>query len=395
MTDTHESPTVEPNVEIQQPRLRKTGGTIAFLLPGLAGGGAERSAIGLAAAVRDLGRNVELVVPSAEGPLKSVAVESLGEESIVDLGTQRIRRSIPALARYIRRRRPQVIVVAPDDTVVFAAVARWMAGRSKTRVISVICNTMSVKLGRLGFKGALLKPVLRSTLPRVDLVVCKSEGSAQDLVERIVPLRRLVVIPNQVDFDEIHRKAKMEVAHPWIDGGFPIILGVGRLEQAKDFSTLLRAFALVKDHVPAAKLIILGEGSERGALEALASKLGLAGDVDLPGFVGNPWAYMARSRVFVLSSIHEGLPRVVVEALGCGVPVVATDCPSGPREILKGGELGTLIPVGDPRVMSAAITTVLMSDVEGRGPGKLVDELSPARIASRYLEEIELLSGSA
>jgi glycosyltransferase involved in cell wall biosynthesis len=114
----------------------------------------------------------------------------------------------------------------------------------------------------------------------------------------------------------------------------------------------------VRQHQPA-RLIILGDGSERPALERLIEERGLQNFVRLPGFVVNPYAYMARAAVFVLSSIHEGLPNVLMEALACGTPVVSTDCPSGPRQILDGGRYGPLVPVGDPEALAEAILTTL------------------------------------
>jgi glycosyltransferase involved in cell wall biosynthesis len=147
--------------------------------------------------------------------------------------------------------------------------------------------------------------------------------------------------------------------HPWLAPGQPpVILGVGRLTRQKDFSTLIRAFAEVRRR-RVARLLILGEGEERTRLQALAAELGLGDDVALPGFRDNAMAYMAASRVFVLSSAWEGLPTVLIEALAAGARVVSTDCPSGPREILQEGRLGTLVPVGDPAALAGAMLDAL------------------------------------
>ena len=154
------------------------------------------------------------------------------------------------------------------------------------------------------------------------------------------------VVPNPVPHDDVAAMAAAPLDHPWFDEpGVPVILSAGRLVGQKDFSTLIRAFAQVVKSRPA-RLVILGEGRERGALAALARELGVAEGVDLPGFVANPFAWMARARVFAVSSIYEGLSMVLVEAMACGTPVVSTDCPHGPRELLEDGRWGRLVPVG-------------------------------------------------
>jgi glycosyltransferase involved in cell wall biosynthesis len=137
-----------------------------------------------------------------------------------------------------------------------------------------------------------------------------------------------------------------------------VLIAVGRLQIQKDYPTLLRAFAQVRQKRPV-RLLILGEGKERPMLEELIKTLGVEEDVSLPGFVMNPFAYMARASLFVLSSRWEGLPTVLIEAMCCGTPVVSTDCPSGPREILREGQYGQLVPVGEPTALARAIETTL------------------------------------
>jgi glycosyltransferase involved in cell wall biosynthesis len=157
----------------------------------------------------------------------------------------------------------------------------------------------------------------------------------------------------------LFEQAKQPVSHPWFEQNrLPVILAVGRLTKAKDYPTLFRAFSLVRQVRPA-KLLILGEGEERSNLERLAIELGIQNDVSMPGFVDNPFAFMAKASVFVLSSAWEGFGNVLVEALACGCPVVATDCRSGPREILDNGRYGRLVPVGDHEALAKAILETL------------------------------------
>jgi glycosyltransferase involved in cell wall biosynthesis len=175
-----------------------------------------------------------------------------------------------------------------------------------------------------------------------------------------IPRERITVIFNpSVVGTEVAEKARAPLDHPWFElGQPPVLVAVGRLQEQKDYPTMIRAFAQVRQARPV-RLLILGEGKERPVLEAQIEELGLQEDVSLPGFVTNPYAYLARASLFVLSSRWEGLPTVLIEALCCSTPVVSTDCPSGPREILQGGKYGRLVPVGDAEALARAITAAL------------------------------------
>jgi glycosyltransferase involved in cell wall biosynthesis len=190
-------------------------------------------------------------------------------------------------------------------------------------------------------------------------VVAVSRGAAEDLALSGVPRDLLKVIYNPVITPSLVAQARQEPAHPWLAPGQPpVIMGAGRLTRAKDFPTLIRAFAEIRQHREA-RLMILGEGEERAGLTQLARELGLADDVALPGFTENAMSHMARAAVFVLSSAWEGLPTVLIEALAAGARVVSTDCPSGPREILQEGRLGALVPVGDAHALAEAVLEAL------------------------------------
>ncbi|HEX6015774.1 MAG TPA: glycosyltransferase, partial [Geminicoccaceae bacterium] len=200
-----------------------------------------------------------------------------------------------------------------------------------------------------------------------DAVVAVSAGVADDLAATAgLPRRLVTVVHNPVVPSDVDRRAAEPVDDPWLEPGEPpVILGVGRLVPQKGFPTLLRAFAQVRQQRPA-RLVILGEAADRRAtvkrtaeLQKLAAELGIADSVALPGYAVNPFAWMARAGVFVLSSTHEGFGNVLPEALACGCPVVSTDCPSGPAEILENGRWGQLVPVGDDQAMARAILAVL------------------------------------
>ncbi len=202
---------------------------------------------------------------------------------------------------------------------------------------------------------------------------------------------RITVIYNpSVVKAEVWAKAQAPLDHPWFKPDQPpVLVAVGRLQMQKDYPTLIRAFAQVRQS-RRARLLILGEGKERLMLEALIKKLGLEQDVSLPGFVMNPYAYMARASLFVLSSRWEGLPTVLIEALCCGTPVVSMDCPSGPREILRGGKYGPLVPVGNADALARAIETTL----EGDTPRPPSESWQPYELDIVVNQYIRLLLGN-
>jgi glycosyltransferase involved in cell wall biosynthesis len=211
--------------------------------------------------------------------------------------------------------------------------------------------------------GASIIPWLLGCLHRwADAVVAVSEGVADDIVCTTgIPRDRVCVIHNPVITPALLPAASARPPHPWFEERTcPIVLGVGRLVPQKNFPLLIDAFAEIRRERDA-RLVILGEGPERAHLEALVQRHGLEESVALPGFVDNPYACMARASVFVLSSDFEGLPTVLIESLGVGTPVVATDCESGPREILRDGALGELVPVGNVQALARGIAQTLAS----------------------------------
>lgn len=334
-----------------------TSKKIALFLPDLSGGGAERAMVNLARGLADRGFEVDIVLTRKEGVYLSMVSSPI---RIVDLEAGRSVRSIRPLAGYLHRQRPAALLsIFVSDNVV-ALLARFLAS-VPTRIIVSEHSHASLKqtshetlLTRL---GCWLRPRVYRW---ADGIVAVSHGVADDLVHNIgVPPDRMHVINNPVVTPELYRQASEPIDHPWFAPGEPpVVLGVGRLMLAKDFPTLIRAFGGVRRQRPA-KLVILGEGEDRPMLERLRDDLGLHEDVDLPGFAANPYGFMARAAVFVLSSRREGSPMVLVEAMACGTPVVSTDCPSGPRETLVGGRLGRLVPVGDVDALEGAIIQAL------------------------------------
>jgi glycosyltransferase involved in cell wall biosynthesis len=252
---------------------------------------------------------------------------------------------------------------------------------------------MSVNLaGRGVFERWQQRTSIRRLYPLADCVLVPSAGVAQDLAQYTgLPRGHIQVLRSPIVTPELRRQALEPVSHPWLEegAGVPVVLGVGELGHRKDFETLVRAFALVRQRRPC-RLVILGRGRRRDALLDLARQLGLHEDVDLPGFHPNPYAFMARSRLFVLSSRWEGMPVVLIEALAAHTPVVSTDCPSGPQEILGAHPVGALVPVGDEAAMAAAIAEWLARSVPAAHFENAIAEYRVEASARAYLRALGL-----
>ena len=360
----------------------------ALFLRGLYGGGAERVLLTLAQGFVERGLKVDLVLARAEGPYLEQVHPKV---RIVDLQAQWMPSSLPKLVKYLRQAQPLNLLAALHYPCEIALWARQLAGGS-TRIIVSEHNTLSLEAARIPQLSVQLTPLAaRLFYPWADAIVAVSQGVATDL-SQIARLRadRLQVVYNPVITPELFSLAQEPVEHPWFQPGAPpVILGVGRLHPQKDFPTLIRAFDRVRQIRPA-RLIILGDGPERAKLTALIAELGLNDDVILPGFVQNPYAYMSKANVLVLSSLYEGLPTVLIEALAVGTPVVSTNCESGPAEILAQGKYGHLTPVGDSEAIAAAISSVLAGHypiVEPHWLEQFTLEIS----IQKYLDVLDLL----
>jgi glycosyltransferase involved in cell wall biosynthesis len=239
------------------------------------------------------------------------------------------------------------------------------------------------------WRWRFMAPLIGKVYPRAERIVTVSGGVADDLATCTgLPRATIGTIYNPILTTEIAEKAQVPISHTWLPPTtLPVILGVGRLVPQKDFPTLLKAFAHVHMKYPS-RLIILGEGRERAKLEALVSELGIAEDVSFPGFESNPYAFMARASVFVLSSAWEGLPNALIEALACGCPVVSTNCPSGPQEILDNGAFGPLVPVGDDWALAEAILHTLEHPPNPERLRSRAAEFDIQTIAEKYLQAL-------
>jgi glycosyltransferase involved in cell wall biosynthesis len=362
---------------------------IALFLPNLSGGGVERSVLTMAAGFRERGHRVDLLVAHARGAFAErvpdgvrvfelghrltlpgrlrvglAAPEALGATArplVLPLAPNEAVGALPGLVRYLRRERPDVLFSAKVTANLVALLARRHAGGASVVVVSER-GSFADKVARSPrWRWRYVAPAIRRLYPEADAIVAVSRGTAESFAQvtgRAWPDMR--VIYNPVVGPDLEAQARADPGHPWFgaDRGAPVVLGVGRLEARKGFDVLIRAVARVR-RSRAVRLVILGEGPDREALGELARAEGVAEAVDLAGWTSNPFAFMARADLFVLASDYEGLPGVLIQAMACGCPVVSTDCPDGPREILADGRYGALVPPRDPEAMAGAIAAAL------------------------------------
>jgi glycosyltransferase involved in cell wall biosynthesis len=358
---------------------------IAFFVPSLRGGGAERAMLDLARGFASRGVKVDLVLAQAEGPYIAMVPATI---RVVDLRAKRILASLWPLVKYLRSVRPRALLATHTHANLAALWAKRLA-RVSTRIVIRQATTGSHPIYRNGspFRFHFFHRLARYCYPWAEGIVAVSEGVAEDMCRHLgLKEDRIDVIYNAVFLDEIEKLAQQQVSHPWFQlPELPIILSAGRLSTEKDFPTLLRAFERVLRKRPA-RLVILGEGIERPSLSRLIRELGIDKSVDMPGFVGNPFAYMARSAVYVLSSISEGMPNALVQAALLGVPIVSTDCPSGPREIVREGGGGYLVQVGNDRELASAILKVLGGEGKALGRKNLLSVFSDGAVLKAYGE---------
>lgn len=303
-----------------------------------------------------LGLHVDLLHVYGHGP----AIDPLPDNvRRIELGSHHVTTSLWPLTRYLHRYRPRVLFSDKDRANRTALRAARLA-RVPTRCFVRLGTTVSVNLAA---RGPIEAWIERRSIKRyrdAAGVIVPSHGAAEDLARSSgLALDAIHVLPNPITSSRLDELARSPCPHPWLeDADVPVILGVGSLTPRKDYGTLIRAFAELRRE-RTCRLAILGDGKDRSQLETLARELGVDRDVLLPGFSDNPYAWISRASVFGHSSRWEGLGIVLVEALALGVPVVATDCPSGPAEVLDHGRHGRLVPVGDATAMARAMRATL------------------------------------
>lgn len=344
---------------------------IAVFVRWMRDGGAERTIANLVNGFAEVGLKVDLVLIRAEGDLLETLHPSI---RLIDLNTSAFTignrwqlstsfqslGSLFKLVKYLNTVQPTVLLSATHYINEISLIAKVLS-RANTRVFVSEHTHLSLEAQQVEQLSARMAPwAARILYPWAQAVITVSQGVAQDLINTVkLNPQKIRVIYNPAIFPDIHRQSEQEIHHPWfVKKDVPIILGAGRFVRQKDFATLIKAFAQVIAHYPA-RLVLLGDGRDRHALEALVEELNLGDSVWMPGFMINPYMYLKRADVFVLSSRWEGLSNILIEAIALGAPVVATDCPSGPAEILQQGKYGILAPVGDVDGLATGILKML------------------------------------
>jgi glycosyltransferase involved in cell wall biosynthesis len=364
------------------------------LLPDLNGGGAERMMIYLTRGL-DRGRyDITLALGLRRGPYLPLVPADI---RLVELGHSRGATSITSVARLMREGRYDLCFSMVSMNLT-AVLARALA-RSDVRLVLGARNHYSRSMPAEAASSRLKMGAIRLLYPRSDLVIGVSKGVTDDLVQHFgLSPAKVRPIHNPIDIDRVRSQAAQPLGDPWLSPAaeIPVLVAVGKLQPAKGYPDLIDAFRIVRSARPA-RLVILGQGPDQAALEARIRSYGLEADVRFAGFDANPYRWLARSTAFVHAAHWEGFPNVLVEAMACGVPVVSTDCPSGPAEIITNGRDGFLVPVGDP-ASHAARTLELLGDDALRArvvaaASERVQDFAVDRVLRRYAETFEEVIG--
>jgi glycosyltransferase involved in cell wall biosynthesis len=319
---------------------------VLFFRPQLGDGGADRVTITI---LRHLDRarfQATLVLVHARGELMS---EVPSDIPVIDLAARRLALAARPLARVIAEHRPDVVVCTAGGANVIAVAAHRLA-RSSARLVLSERNAVRRDVGRI--RSLLERNLKRLAYRFADEVTAVSDGVAEDLVIELgLPREQVRVVYNPVIHDTLGAQASAPVEHPWFANGAPPLIAVGRLVEQKDYPTMFDAFKRIHA-ATGVRLAIFGKGSLREPLEQRVRDMGLAESVQFCGFDPNPFRYMARAAVMLQSSRAEGLPGTIIQSMACGTPVIATDCDHGPREVIRDGVDGYLVPVADSSALA-------------------------------------------
>ncbi|MET0068373.1 MAG: glycosyltransferase [Candidatus Thiodiazotropha sp.] len=348
-------------------------------------GGVERMMVNIARGLARQGARVDFIIKDPNAPYLHRLPDSV---RLITFPVSKQRDALPLLLDYLAENDPQVLLSAKilDDEIALQAKRRQ---RGRTRFFlrpgTALISRMEAR--GMGWLRRWMKTRnLVKLFRQADGVVAVSQGVANEVMQLSgIPEAKITVIKNPTITPELYEQSAELPEDPWLQPGEPpLILGIGGLRRQKDFPTLLKAFAMVREQMPC-RLMILGQGNKEASLRQLAAELGLEADFRLPGFVDNPYAYLSHAGLFVLSSLWEGSPNVLTEALALGTPSVSTDCPSGPHEITRAGEVAPLVPVGDVVALAEAMLETLRNPPDPEILKAAVSEYTLDRSAARYL----------
>jgi len=359
------------------------GKKIAIFLPDLRGGGAERACVNLAQGLVAKDVKVDLVLAGSGGTYLDLVPK---EVNLISFDAKSPIMSFPQLSRYLKSEKPDALLGCLNQPNVAAVIARRLSGYPGRVAIWVHNHLSAEAKSPKNLKLRMMPAFAKRFFPWADAIAAVSSGVADDTSEFLnIPRSRITVMFNPVVTPELLSAAKQDPGHPWFEpGGPPVFVGAGRLTRQKNFPLLIRSFSQMQSNKPA-RLAILGEGEDRAELQALIDELNLSDRVALLGFQKNPFAFLSRSAAFALSSSWEGLPTILIEAMACDVPVISTDCPSGPMEILENGKYGTLLPMDDEKALASAMDAILSGE-KGAAPKEAWERFTVEACADRYIK---------
>jgi glycosyltransferase involved in cell wall biosynthesis len=356
---------------------------VCFIIPSYNGGGAERATINIADELSlEEQVDVSLIVLDDEGPLK----DEPERVETVEFQHSRARYSLFDLWSCLNEIQPNAVFSTLQQTNILVYLIDQLTCIS-WKTICMLQNYYEKIVSQESF---LISYLLTKSLEDADVVTACSEGAAHNLIENSTVSKDDVrVIYNPIEIDNVqklsHERVDEDAFHK-----HPVLLGCGRLEEQKGFSYFIEALPEIQEVYPDAQIVLLGDGTLREDLEKQAKELHINDSVHFFGFVDNPYKYMRAADVFVLSSLWEGFGNVVVEALACGTPIISTDCPSGPGEILENGTWGTLIPTEDSSAIAESVRSVLQGNENfNRNGEKRAEDFRPAKIRNNYARVID------
>ena len=346
--------------------------SVMILIGSFGGGGAERAMINFANGLSRRQIPVELVVGRGEGPFSTLVVPDI-DVTVLSSG---MLAAVARLRKRIVETRPAVVFSSQRSANAASVLStRWL--RNRPRVIAREGSTPSIDERHLHKYQRRYARVLKNVVRHADYIMAASEAAASDCKNYYrLGDNKVGTLYTPLVGEDLYRQSAEPTEHRWFDTDIPIVTTLGRVMPVKDFATLIQAFSIVRQG-RACKLLIIG-GIDRdtayfNSLKRLVARLKIENDVEFTGFKANPFPYLVKSDTYVLSSLYEGLPGALVQAMALGCKLVSTDCRSGPREILKAGQFGRLVPVGDSAAMAQAIHDSLEHHYDrNEGPGRVI-----------------------
>jgi glycosyltransferase involved in cell wall biosynthesis len=360
---------------------------LAICIPSLRGGGLEKTILRLAIELNRQNVDLDFVVTNT---LNS-AYQVPNELPFINLDAARIAYAFFPLIKYLKKTKPKVLFTAGTPLNSVAIVARLVSGYPKRLVVGERNHLSSIVKHSPRFRDRLRPYFVRFLYPFADLVLAVSKSVAEDVIAvGGLDEKKVQVVHNFFDVDQIRTQSSMPTNIDWIDTpDMPVLISVGRMVPQKGYDILLKAFSLLHKQREC-RLVILGDGKERVTLENLAKELNIHNDVYMPGFVQNPYAYVAKANLLVQSSLWEGLPGALIEALACGTPIIAINSPGGASEILSHGKYGTLVRSQDAVELAEAILVKLEKEKDSERLVERARFFSSEKILKEYMSAFNL-----